>query len=265
MLPWPDRYSAGSCISVFAQPHVTTVQTASPTCAQLAHRAQAGCQLPKDGCHDAKGCEAAGKQLILWGEAPVGDTKELLGPVQQGDLGILQGTNNLCAAAAAAVALEGTGVGQQAGNKVEADKACQEEPNLGLQEAAGEWWGKRRQAGGHKTGGEHQRGTASLAWPDVLPELLHTHLHSCCPTAPPPHLLQANLVGQLCQDAVTCDVFTNHGAAKAQHGHAADKDLVLRRPAQLKARKGRLALLLGDTLALGNLWWGAAMAGQSVL
>lgn len=62
---------------------------------------------------------------------------------------------------------------------------------------------------------------------------------------------------------MACDVFTNHGAAEAQHGHAADKHLVLRRPAQLKARQGRLALLLRDSLALGNLWWAAA--GQSVL
>jgi hypothetical protein len=109
-------------------PHV------SLTCAQLSHRAQTGDELANNGRSDAQGCQPAGEQLILWCEPPIGDTKELLGAVQQCDGGVLQGAHSLTLLAG--LLLEGGRVGQDAGNEVEANQASKENAYLLLHQGA---------------------------------------------------------------------------------------------------------------------------------
>jgi hypothetical protein len=102
------------------------------TCAQLPHRAQASDELAHNGRSDAKGCQPAGKQLILRCEAPVCHTKEALGPIQQCDGWVLQGAHNLTLLG---LLLEGGRVGQDAGSQVEGNQASKEDADLLLQGA----------------------------------------------------------------------------------------------------------------------------------
>lgn len=104
---------------------------AVPTCTQLSHGAQTRGNLAQYGGDDAECRQAAGKQLVLGGEAPVGDAKEAGRAIQQGDLGVLQGPDGrLTSLRLLGLLLEGGRVGQQAGDQVEADQASQEEANL---------------------------------------------------------------------------------------------------------------------------------------